>query len=140
MAFNRISHMEYLDGMEVIDSDIMDKVLKHLREYDYRQYTGQDVQRALVKEQFSIGDYAVVLSPAALPYLEDMARKAMWETRKHFGNSVCLFTPCISQTTVKTSVSIVVLIVKIKFAGENLLLKNWKESSKPSRQPGCKTS
>mgnify|MGYP000923244899 CR=1 FL=1 len=93
MAFNRISHMEYLDGMEVIDSDIMDKVLKHLREYDYRQYTGQDVQRALVKEQFSIGDYAVVLSPAALPYLEDMARKAMWETRKHFGNSVCLFTP-----------------------------------------------
>ena len=32
-------------------------------------------------------------SPAALPFLEEMARKATWETRKHFGNSVCLFTP-----------------------------------------------
>ena len=112
--------MEYLDGMEAIDSDIMDKVLKHLREYDYRQYTGRDVQRALVKEQFSIGDYAVVLSPAALPYLK-IWRKAMWETRKHFGNSVPFLPLCISQTTVKTSVSIVVLIVKIKFAGENSL-------------------
>ena len=85
--------MTYLDGMEAIDSDIMDKVLEHLREYDYRQYTAQDVQRALVKEQLSIDDYAAVLSPAAMPYLEQMAQRALQETRKHFGNSVHLFTP-----------------------------------------------
>lgn len=93
MAQNKINHMEYLAGMEAIDSDIMDKVLKRLREYDYRQYTGQDVQRALGKEQISIADYAAILSPAALPYLEIMAQQARRETRKHFGNSVNLFTP-----------------------------------------------
>ncbi|HPZ44098.1 MAG TPA: 2-iminoacetate synthase ThiH [Bacillota bacterium] len=93
MALHKIDHMTYLDGMEAIDSDIMDKVLEHLREYDYRQYTAQDVQRALVKEQLSIDDYAAVLSPAAMPYLEQMAQRALQETRKHFGNSVHLFTP-----------------------------------------------
>jgi len=93
MALHKIDHMTYLDGMEAIDSDIMDKVLEHLREYDYRQYTAQDVQRALVKEQLSIDDYAAVLSPAAMPYLEQMAQRALQETRKHFGNSVHLFAP-----------------------------------------------
>jgi 2-iminoacetate synthase len=93
MALHKINHMAYLDGMEAIDSDIMDRVLKHLREYDYRQYTGRDVQRALAKEQLSIDDYAAVLSPAAMPYLEEMAQRALRETRKYFGNSVHLFTP-----------------------------------------------
>ena len=33
------------------------------------------------------------LSPAALPLLEDIAQAARVETRKHFGNSVYMFTP-----------------------------------------------
>jgi len=85
--------MEYLNWMEAIDSDVMDKVLKLAKEYDYQQYTGIDVKKALMKEQLSINDYAAILSPAAVPYLENMARKAMSETRKYFGNSVCMFTP-----------------------------------------------
>lgn len=93
MTLNQLNHMEYMDGMEVIKSNIMDQVLNNVADYDYRQYTDQDVKRALAKEQISIQDYAAILSPAALPYLEDMARKAMLETRKHFGNSVCIFTP-----------------------------------------------
>jgi len=93
MTLNQLNHMEYMDGMEAIKSNIMDQVLNNVADYDYRQYTDQDVKRALAKEQISIQDYAAILSPAALPYLEDMARKAMLETRKHFGNSVCIFTP-----------------------------------------------
>lgn len=93
MELNKINHMEYLDEMEAINSDIMDKVLKLVEEYDYHQYTDNDVKNALMKDKLSLDDYAAILSPAAMPYLEDMARKALSKTKKHFGNSVCMFTP-----------------------------------------------
>lgn len=93
MERKKIDHMQYLDGMEAIDSDLMEKVLAAVKEYDYSQYTCRDVEKVLNKEHLSLDDYGVILSPAALPYLEDIARKAMAETRKHFGNSVSLFTP-----------------------------------------------
>ena len=38
-------------------------------------------------------DFGALLSPAALPFLEQMAQRAQAETRKHFGNSVQMFTP-----------------------------------------------
>lgn len=93
MALNKINQMEYIKGMEATQSDVMSKVLNWMSAYDYQQYTAKDVKKALLKDQLSIDDYGAILSPAALPYLEEMARKAILETRKHFGNSVCLFTP-----------------------------------------------
>ncbi|MDO0823541.1 2-iminoacetate synthase ThiH [Desulfosporosinus nitroreducens] len=93
MKAENVNHMNYLEGMEVTDSDIMEKVLALVKKYDYRQYTSNDVKRALMKDQPTIEDYAVILSPAAMPYLEEMASRATTETKKHFGNSVCLFTP-----------------------------------------------
>ncbi|RNC29061.1 MAG: 2-iminoacetate synthase [Candidatus Dichloromethanomonas elyunquensis] len=93
MVVNKLNHMEYIDGMETIGSNIMDKVLFMVESYDYERFTHQDVKKALNKEHLSIEDYAAVLSPAAMPFLEEMAQKAKGETRKHFGNSVCLFTP-----------------------------------------------
>lgn len=89
----RVNHMEYMDEMEVLDSDLMEKVLAYVESFDYHQYTGRDVESALAKDRLSIEDYGALLSPAALPYLEKMARKAMEVTRKHFGNSISLFTP-----------------------------------------------
>jgi 2-iminoacetate synthase len=85
--------MNYLDGMESTDSDIMDKVLKAVRAYDYNQYTDKDVKLALTSDQLTIKDYAAILSPAAMLYLEEMAAKSTLETKKHFGNSICMFTP-----------------------------------------------
>jgi 2-iminoacetate synthase len=38
-------------------------------------------------------DFGVLLSPAAAPFLEEIAQLARRETRKHFGNSIYLFTP-----------------------------------------------
>lgn len=93
MNLNNINHMEYLPDMEVISSDIMESVLTRTAAYDYDVYTAQDVQRALRQERLSIDDFGALLSPAALPFLEQMAQKAQVETRKHFGTSVCLFTP-----------------------------------------------
>ena len=40
-----------------------------------------------------IEDFKALLSPAAAPYLEQMARKAEEITKNHFGNTVYIFTP-----------------------------------------------
>lgn len=93
MKANKVDHMAYMEGMQVIESDLMEKVLTCVKDYDYDHYTSRDVEKALHKEQLSVEDYAAILSPAAMPYLEKMARKAKAETRKHFGNSISLFTP-----------------------------------------------
>ncbi|WP_434131198.1 2-iminoacetate synthase ThiH [Sporomusa sphaeroides] len=87
------NHMEYMAGMEVIDSGLMEKVMSLVEQYEYRQYTGNDVERALRQERLSLEDYGVLLSPAAAAYLEAMAVKAKAETRRHFGNSIQMFTP-----------------------------------------------
>lgn len=90
---NRIDHMTYLPGMEVLESDIMDKVLAATVGYNGDLYTETDVRRALAHESRTPEDFAALLSPAALPLSEDIAQAARQETRKHFGNSVYMFTP-----------------------------------------------
>ena len=86
-------HMEYMEGMEKSDHSIMNKVLKMTDEYDYRRYNAIDVKNVLNKETLGAEDLAVLLSPSAEPLLEKMARRAKIETAKHFGNTVCMFTP-----------------------------------------------
>ncbi len=34
---SRTNHMEYMEGMECIKSDIMDKVMTEMKNYDYSQ-------------------------------------------------------------------------------------------------------
>ena len=89
----RKNHMEYLPDMEQIDSDICQKVLAQMNTFDDAAYTAADVKAALQHETCSIEDFKALLSSAAEPFLEQMAQKARLETRKHFGNSVYLFTP-----------------------------------------------
>lgn len=89
----RKNHMEYLPGMEIIESDICETVMSQMKSYDYSQYTARDVRAALDHETCSIEDFKALLSPAAEPFLEEMAQKARRETSKHFGNTVYLFTP-----------------------------------------------
>lgn len=89
----RKNHMEYLPGMERIQSDVCENVIKHMEEYDYTRYTGVDVKTALEHETCSIEDFKALLSPAAEPFLEKMAQKASRETSRHFGNTVYFFTP-----------------------------------------------
>ena len=89
----RKSHMEYLPGMEVLDSDLKDRVLAEMGSYDYTRYTAADVKAALEHTTCSLEDFKALLSPAAAPFLEEMARKAHGETQRHFGNTVYLFTP-----------------------------------------------
>lgn len=89
----RTNHMEYMEGMEQINSDVMEKVLSQMNDYDYDSYTESDVKRALAHQTCTIEDFKALLSPSALPFLEQMAEKAKIETSKHFGNTVYFFTP-----------------------------------------------
>ena len=93
MKENRIDHMTYLEGMEVLDSDVEKTVVEAMNAYDYDSYTAADVRRAIYKDNRTPEDFAALLSPAALPFLEEIAQMAQKETRKHFGNSIMMFTP-----------------------------------------------
>lgn len=93
MAEKRTDPMAYQSGMAMIASDIRDKVLINVDNYDYSKVSARDVEEALKKDHLSIKDYGALLSPAATPYLEEMAKKAIIETKRHFGNSIGLFTP-----------------------------------------------
>jgi 2-iminoacetate synthase len=89
----RQNHMEYMEGMERMDSDVMERVLREVKAYDYTACTDADVRRALAHETCSVEDLKALLSPAARGHLEEMAARAKTETGKHFGNTVYLFTP-----------------------------------------------
>lgn len=88
--------MAYLPGKEQIESDVCRQVMSHWQEYDataYNAYDAAAVQAALARPHCDIEDFKALLSPAAEPFLEQMAARASQETARHFGNTVYLFTP-----------------------------------------------
>jgi len=86
--------MTYLPDMEILkDSTIMEDVITRMNAYDYGKYAADDVRIAMKKDNCTPEDFAALLSPAAMPFLEEIALRANEETRKHFGNSIYMFTP-----------------------------------------------
>ena len=85
--------MQYLDGMEITSHEILDKVENLYNNFDYNIYTSENVKKVLNKEILDLNDYAVLLSPVAGAFLEEMAVRAKTETFKHFGNTISLYTP-----------------------------------------------
>lgn len=92
-AEERCDHMTYMDDMEQIPHEILDKVVAEINSYRAEDYTDSDVIRAIESDRCSLEDFKALLSPAAEPFLEQIAKKARLETRKHFGNSAYFFTP-----------------------------------------------
>lgn len=92
-AEERCNHMTYMDDMEQIPHEILDKVVAEINSYRAEDCTASDVIRAIESDSCSLEDFKALLSPAAEPFLEQIARKARLETRKHFGNSAYFFTP-----------------------------------------------
>ncbi|MCD7981700.1 MAG: 2-iminoacetate synthase ThiH [Clostridiales bacterium] len=90
---SRTNPMEYLPGMEQIESDIRESVIRQMDSYDASIYTAGDVRNALDHETCTVEDFKALLSPAAEPFLEEMAQRAWAETGRHFGNTVYVFTP-----------------------------------------------
>lgn len=57
------------------------------------QMTEKDVRRALEKSRCTVDDFMALLSPAAIPYLEVMARLSRKYTEERFGRTMSMFIP-----------------------------------------------
>lgn len=55
--------------------------------------TGKDVEHALQKERRGLEDFKALISPAALPYLEQMAQLSHKLTQKRFGKTIQMYVP-----------------------------------------------
>lgn len=77
----------------------MEETLKAAAAYDPSKYNQDDVRSALdgAREEKGRGcfveDFGILLSPAAAPFLEEIAYAAREEKLRRFGNSISLFTP-----------------------------------------------
>ena len=86
-------YMAYLPGMEIIESDILREVQHSADSVDFNAFTERDVKDALMRKHKTVQDFAALLSPAALPFLEEMAQQARQLTFKWFGAARSIFTP-----------------------------------------------
>ena len=64
MSEERIDHMKYLPQMENIGSEIQDKVISEMENYDPNKYTANDVLEALKHDNITPEDFKALLSPA----------------------------------------------------------------------------
>lgn len=55
--------------------------------------TAADVQRALAKKRLNTDDFLALISPAAAPYLEQMAQLSRHYTQQRFGKTIQLYVP-----------------------------------------------
>ena len=55
--------------------------------------TAADVDRALAKERHTVDDFMALISPAAAPRLEEMARLSRALTQKRFGKTISMYIP-----------------------------------------------
>lgn len=73
---------------------------EELQKYDWHETTqaiasktAADVERALAKTRCDVDDFMALISPAAEPYLERMARLSRHYTERRFGRTVSMFIP-----------------------------------------------
>lgn len=55
--------------------------------------TAKDVEQAIQREKRTLEDFKALISPAAKPYLEQMAQMSKALTQKRFGNTVQMYAP-----------------------------------------------
>ena len=92
---SRKSHMEYLPGMEQIESDICRLVTEQMESYDYTKYTARDVRAALERESCDSIDrvadtFARLLSGAAQCVEEPIRRRVLQQMLYHLGRWIYL--------------------------------------------------
>ncbi|MCL4126701.1 UNVERIFIED_CONTAM: hypothetical protein GTU68_040852 [Idotea baltica] len=56
-------------------------------------YTSHDVRQVLDKEKIDLEDFKALISPAAKPFIEDMAQRSQAITKKRFGNTIQMYVP-----------------------------------------------
>lgn len=89
--------MHYFPDMQVLQSTMLEQILGIVSEYDERNFSAHDVERALNAfthtGALSIAHLQALLSSAAESYLEPLAQAAQHAKTKYFGDNIALFTP-----------------------------------------------
>ncbi|HHX38145.1 MAG TPA: 2-iminoacetate synthase ThiH [Clostridiaceae bacterium] len=87
--------MSYWPTMEQINSPIRSDIFAALDKYDEIEFQANHVEGALAKDSVTLDifDFGALLSPAAVPFLEQMAERALVERRRYFGDAVYFFSP-----------------------------------------------
>ena len=65
---SRKNHMEYLPGMEIIESDVCKNVMEQMNTFDYSKYTEDDVKQALLQ----IASKAQYIDDGGATYYSDL--------------------------------------------------------------------
>ncbi|GGZ17310.1 thiamine biosynthesis protein ThiH [Echinicola pacifica] len=73
--------------------DILDQYQPEEILHKIKSITSRDVEQALASPNRSIWDFLALISPAAAPYLEEMAVKSRSLSLQRFGNNMQLFAP-----------------------------------------------
>ena len=74
-------------------SDELEKISWEETTVRINSKTDADVRRALSKEHCDVEDFMALISPAAVPYLETMARLSKKYTEERFGKTISMFVP-----------------------------------------------
>ena len=74
-------------------SEVLDKISWDETTRRIASKTDADVIRALRKEHLDVDDFMAMISPAAVPHLEEMARLSMKYTQERFGKTISLYIP-----------------------------------------------
>ena len=74
-------------------SDELEKISWEETTVRINSKTDADVRRALSKEHCNVEDFMALISPAAVPYLETMARLSKKYTEERFGKTISMFVP-----------------------------------------------
>ena len=62
-------------------------------EKEIYSFKTQDVKNVLRKDKFDIDDFKILISPAAKPFIEEMAQRSHNITKKRFGNTIQMYIP-----------------------------------------------
>lgn len=62
-------------------------------EKEIYSFTSEDVENVLQKATIDIDDFKILISPAAKPFIEQMAQRSHNLTKKRFGNTIQMYIP-----------------------------------------------
>jgi 2-iminoacetate synthase len=75
----------FKDTFSLYDWDILEKEIYN--------FSSEDVQYVLSKNKITLADFKVLISPAAKPFVEQMAQRSNALTKKRFGNTIQMYIP-----------------------------------------------
>ena len=119
MKKNRIDHMKYLPDMEVLDSDIMDRVVAEMDAYDYDKYTAAMYAR---RSPTNTAHWRISRLCSRLLHSHLLRKSHRLHSLRPESTSATAYACLLRftyQTTAKTTVSTVVSTVTIKSTAQS---------------------